>query len=33
MLAVSLNIPEMVNILKLAEYFSSLLIYNIMLEV
>jgi hypothetical protein len=32
-LAISLNVPEMVNILKFAEYLASTLTYNIVLEV
>jgi hypothetical protein len=32
-LAISLNVPEMVNILKFAEYLASMSTYNIMLEV
>jgi hypothetical protein len=32
-LAIGLNVPEMVNILKLAEYLASTSTYNIVLEV
>jgi hypothetical protein len=32
-LAISLNVPEMVNILKFAEYLTSTLTYNIVLKV